>query len=140
MRRRKSFDIGGWIVKGDEILWQRERQEWKLSLKVNPTKTPKEIDLTYLSGPFKGETCQGMYKWGTAGGKSLQISIQDPGATVARPTSISMKGSGKTSLMFLNGIDNDYMPSSSFREPGPFKRNPTRGRNLPERRPSSGGS
>jgi uncharacterized protein (TIGR03067 family) len=97
-----------WIVKGDEILWQRERQEWKLSLKVNPTKTPKEIDLTYLSGPFKGETCQGMYEWGTAGGKSLQISIQDPGAKVARPTRISMRSGGQTSLMFLNGIDNDY--------------------------------
>lgn len=97
-----------WIVKGDQILWQRERQEWKLSFKVDPTKTPMEIDLTYLSGPFKGETCQGMYEWGTAGGKSLQISIQDPGAKVARPTSISMTGGGQTSLMSLNGIDNDY--------------------------------
>ncbi|MDB5345045.1 MAG: TonB domain/peptidase domain protein [Schlesneria sp.] len=97
-----------WTIKGDEILWQRERQVWKLTFKVDPTKSPKEIDLTYLDGPFKGVTCLGMYEWGGVDGKCLNISIQDPGATVARPTSISMTGGGQTSLIFLNPIDHEY--------------------------------
>lgn len=90
-----------WVVRGNEILWGRRGDEWKLKLKVDPSKTPKEIDLTYLSGPFKGETCLGMYEWGGIDGKSLLIAIQDPGAKVPRPTEIRMTGDSKTSLIFL---------------------------------------
>jgi uncharacterized protein (TIGR03067 family) len=90
-----------WVVKGNDILWSRQGEQWQLTLKVDASKKPKEIDLTYLSGPFKGETCQGMYEWGGIDGKSLLIAIQDPGARVPRPTEIGMTGTSKTSLIFL---------------------------------------
>lgn len=77
-----------WTIKGDEIIWAFKGEEWKLSLKVDQTKKPNEIDLTYQSGLFKGETCQGIYEWGGVDGKTLQIALQDPGAKVARPKSI----------------------------------------------------
>ncbi len=98
-----------WTIKGDELTWFRSRDEvWKLSLKIDPTKSPKEIDLTYLDGPFQGQTCQGMYQWEGAKKTSLGISIQDPGATVARPRSISMMGGGQTSLIFVSPIEPEY--------------------------------
>jgi uncharacterized protein (TIGR03067 family) len=90
-----------WNVKGDEILWSRQGEEWKLKLKVDGTKRPRAIDLTYDSGPFKGETCQGMYEWGGIDGKSLMIAIQDPGAKVPRPTEIAMSSTSQTALIFL---------------------------------------
>lgn len=90
-----------WNVKGNEIVWSRQGEEWKLKLKVDGTKRPKAIDLTYDTGPFKGETCQGMYEWGGIDGKSLMIAIQDPGAKVPRPTEIAMSDTSQTSLIFL---------------------------------------
>src|SRR6185312_11006608 len=61
-----------WTVKGDEIIWALKGEEWKLSLKVDATTSPKHIDLTHLSGPFKGEKCLGMYRWGGVDGKTLE--------------------------------------------------------------------
>jgi uncharacterized protein (TIGR03067 family) len=72
-----------WTIKGDEILWRRQEQEWKLKIDADPGKYPKEIDLTYLSGPFKDKKCQGMYEWGGHDRESLLISIQDPGSNRA---------------------------------------------------------
>lgn len=94
---------GRWTVKGDTIHWKRDREEWTITLRVDPTKKPMEIDLTYQSGPFSGERCQGMFEWGGIDGKSLMISIQDPGAKVPRPKAIEMFG--KTSLIFLRRAD-----------------------------------
>jgi uncharacterized protein (TIGR03067 family) len=91
-----------WTVKGDEILWHREGEVWKLKLAVEPEKSPMQIDLTYLSGPFAGKKTLGIYEWGGTNGKTLKISNQDPGAEVERPKAIEMKGSGQTSLIFLD--------------------------------------
>ncbi len=94
-----------WTIKGDEIIWGRKGEEWKLSLNVDPSKNPKEIDLTYLNGPFKGEKVLGMYEWGGIDGKCLNISIQDPGAKVARPTRFSWTGGGQTAMVSLRPTD-----------------------------------
>jgi RNA polymerase sigma factor (sigma-70 family) len=94
-----------WTVKGDQIIWARQGEEWKMSLEVDPTRKPKEIDLTYLSGPYKGAKCLGMYEWGGIDGKTLMISIQDPGANVPRPNAIRMTGTSQNSLIFLRKIE-----------------------------------
>jgi uncharacterized protein (TIGR03067 family) len=91
-----------WTIKGDEITWAFKGEEWKLTFRVDPTKTPKEFDFTYMSGPFKGEKCQGIYDWGGVDGKSLEIAIQDPGAKKPRPTELSMSGSSQNALIFLH--------------------------------------
>lgn len=100
-------DVGKWrwTVRGDEITWGRQGEEWKLSLKVDPDKKPMEIDLTHLSGPFRGEKALGMYEWGGTDGKTLMISIQDPGADVPRPNRIEMRGDGQTALIFLRRME-----------------------------------
>lgn len=92
----------------NEIKWTRSNGEiWKLKFKIDSSKSPKEIDLTFLDGPHKGETCLGMYEWGGVNKTMLMMSVLDPGAKVARPTSISMQGGGQTSLIFLQPVPPD---------------------------------
>ncbi|HEY2252615.1 MAG TPA: TIGR03067 domain-containing protein, partial [Planctomycetaceae bacterium] len=96
---QKVANTWRWVITGNKIAWTRSAGEvWHLTFSVDPTKSPKEIDLTYLDGPFKGQTCLGLYEWGGVNKKMLQMSVQDPGAKVARPKSISMKSGGQTSL------------------------------------------
>lgn len=100
---QKEVNNWRWEIKGNKIRWSRSGGEvWHLTFKVDPTKSPKEIDLTYVDGPFKGQTCLGMYEWGGINNNMLQMSLQDPGVKVPRPQSISMTGESQTSLIFLN--------------------------------------
>ncbi|MDA1049938.1 MAG: TIGR03067 domain-containing protein [Planctomycetota bacterium] len=94
-----------WAIHENEIKWIRSGGEvWKLTFAVDPAKSPKEIDFTFLDGPHKGEKCLGMYEWGGVNKNMLLMSVQDPGATVARPNSITMMGGGQTSLVFLQPV------------------------------------
>jgi uncharacterized protein (TIGR03067 family) len=80
-----------WTIKDDEILWGRQGDVWKVKLHIDPTKSPHEVnhltydigpfemDLTYLTGPFKGAKCGGIYGFGGVDRQSLMIAIQDPG-------------------------------------------------------------
>lgn len=91
-----------WNITGDEIIWAFKGEEWKLKLKVDPTKKPAEIDLTFQSGEFKGTKCEGIFEWGGVDGKTLQIAIQDPGANVARPKSIfPWSSTSQTAVLLL---------------------------------------
>jgi uncharacterized protein (TIGR03067 family) len=94
-----------WDVRGNEIVWARSHGKvWKMTFTIDPSKTPKEIDLTYLDGPYKGKKSLGRYRWGGIGGKTLWISVQDPGVDVPRPKSVGMR-SGETSLILLDRPD-----------------------------------
>lgn len=96
-----------WIIKDNEILWLRSRgQVWKMAFTVDATKSPNEIDLTYLDGPHKGKKSLGMFRWGGIRGKTLELSIQDPGADAPRPKTIGMR-SYESSLIFLGRLDID---------------------------------
>ncbi|HEV3445357.1 MAG TPA: TIGR03067 domain-containing protein [Gemmataceae bacterium] len=55
--------------------------DYKMSFKLDPGKTPKEIDITYLDGPEKGETGKGIY---TLEGRRLQAFFAEKGST-SRP-------------------------------------------------------
>ena len=90
----------------DEILWgtRRSLQEWRLGAKVNSSTNPKQIDLTFLDGPHKGETCPGIYERSGDEGKNLRIRMQDPGAKVGRPTSFDTPEGSQTTLIQLRSI------------------------------------
>ncbi|MBI1313696.1 TIGR03067 domain-containing protein [bacterium] len=94
-----------WFVKGNQIVWSQKGEEWRLQLKVDPSKSPRTIDLTYLSGPFAGKTCLGMYEFGGVGNKALWIAIQDPGANVPRPQKLEMTGTSQSALILLSPIE-----------------------------------
>jgi uncharacterized protein (TIGR03067 family) len=49
-------------VEGDQFIGQKNGAEpEKNTMKVDPTKKPKSIDLTPQTGPFAGKTMQGIY-------------------------------------------------------------------------------
>lgn len=70
------------------------------------------MDLTFLSGPFKGAKCAGIYGFGGVDGQSLMIAIQDPGSDAPRPTKFHMNGAVKTGLWILRPSE----PSDAERE------------------------
>ena len=73
----------------------------KVSFTVDPTKSPKEIDFTFLDGPHKGEKCRGVYK---LKGGSLWVCLEDPGSKAGRPTDF-MTGTAKgRSLLILDPV------------------------------------
>ena len=95
-----------WAIQGNRVFWSRAGSElWQMRLSVDPKKSPKEFDLTYLDGPHKGRKSLGIYRWGGTEGKTLELSLQDPGASVARPSSIGTRGGKQTSLIVLKPRD-----------------------------------
>eukprot|EP00456_Euglypha_rotunda_P022562 TRINITY_DN18_c0_g1_i2.p1 TRINITY_DN18_c0_g1~~TRINITY_DN18_c0_g1_i2.p1 ORF type:complete len:467 (+),score=65.15 TRINITY_DN18_c0_g1_i2:573-1973(+) len=106
-----------WTIKGDEVLWNRQGEVWKLKLAVDSSKRPREIDLTYLTGPYQGEKCLGMYEFGGIDDQSLLIAIQDPGAKVPRPQAIAMSSTSQTGFIFLR----PHHPSDSERQIAQFQ-------------------
>jgi uncharacterized protein (TIGR03067 family) len=51
------------IIKDDKITYRSQGEEvWQATLKLDPTKTPRMIEATHLSGPLKGKTGQAIYK------------------------------------------------------------------------------
>lgn len=118
-----------WTIKDDEILWSRQGEVWKLKLDIDPSKSPREMnkltynigpfemDLTFLSGPFQGARCKGIYGFGGVDGHSLMIAIQDPGSDAPRPTQFYMRSSVKTGLWILRPSE----PSDARRELAAFE-------------------
>lgn len=95
---RKSWK---WVIQGKEISWIRDGQPAvRMSCSIDPTKTPNEIDFTFLDGPDKGVKCQGIYEFER---NNLWICLQEPGANVARPNRMEMSGSSHTALIVLHG-------------------------------------
>lgn len=89
-----------WRIQGQTITWIR----WgkgidKLTFTVDPSKTPNQIDFTFLDGPDKGKTCQGIYKFER---ESLWVCLTEPDAKVARPTRMAFSGGAKTSMLLLH--------------------------------------
>ena len=93
-----------WTINGNDVVWGWEGQQWNLTAKFDSSTTPKQLDLTFLDGPHKGETCLGIYEWSGDEGKKLKIRMQDPGAKVDRPTSFARKAGSQTSLIAIHSI------------------------------------
>jgi len=89
-----------WAIQGQIITWVRPGQETvRLSFAINPTKTPNQIDFTFLDGPDQGKTCQGIYEFERNG---IWVCLAEPGAQVARPTKMGMSSQSKTALLILH--------------------------------------
>ncbi len=73
----------------------KDRTEY--SIKLDSTKSPKEIDLTPLAGSFKGQTAKAIYD---LQGDTLRI-CQPEQPSQPRPTSLSAPAGSKLNLMTL---------------------------------------
>ncbi|HWB07863.1 MAG TPA: TIGR03067 domain-containing protein [Pirellulales bacterium] len=91
-----------WVVKANEITWTSPAgREIKASFTIDPLKRPKQIDLTFLSGPNKGETCPGLYQRGDLDANILWLCMADPGSKTERPKDFSYEwGKGRSLMSF----------------------------------------
>jgi uncharacterized protein (TIGR03067 family) len=102
-----------WTVKGNEITWTSlAGEEIKASFTIDPLKSPKQIDFTFLSGRYKGETCPGIYQRGDLDPGIYQrgdlldenilwLCMADPGSKTTRPKNFSYGWREGRSLMSL---------------------------------------
>lgn len=80
-----SWSAWRWSIERNEIAWTDMKiDDVKLSFTLDPSKFPKQIDLTFLDGPYKGKTLRGIYKFGF--GNSCDICVADPDGNADRPT------------------------------------------------------
>lgn len=85
-----------WTVKGNEIRWSGLKTgDVNLSFTVDPSKSPRQIDMTFLDGPHTGKKLLGMYQFFAE--NACYICFADPGTKAARPTEVAYStNSGKT--------------------------------------------
>lgn len=78
------------VIQGDQYTLKTPDRDRKGTLKLDPTKSPKEIDLTPSAGPNKGKTLHGIYE---LDGDTFRYCLAVDGKD--RPTEFSSKpGSG----------------------------------------------
>lgn len=88
-----------WAIQGQEITWNRQgEKDVRLSFTVDPSKSPNQIDLTFLDGPDKGKMCRGIYSFERG---NLWVCMTEPGAKVDRPAKMVMSSDSKTALLIL---------------------------------------
>jgi RNA polymerase sigma factor (sigma-70 family) len=99
----KKIKSTKWVVTADKITFAMPGQEdQNASYKLDPTKKPKEIDLTPLDGPAneKGKTGRAIY---SLDGDVLKICM--PGSLASeRPTELATREGGKTSLFIFKRV------------------------------------
>ncbi len=107
-----------WEVKGQEITWIRQGHDpVRLSFSVDPSKTPNEINFTFLDGPDQGEKCLAIYEFER---NSLWVNLNEPKANLDRPTKMSFRSYEKRSMLILQR----RMPAPPPGEPRPAKVTP----------------
>lgn len=76
-----------WTVDKNVISWTGvDGEVVKMSFTIDPHQVPRQIDFTFLSGPHKGQTCQGVYQ--DLGTSESWICLADPGSKAERPKDI----------------------------------------------------
>lgn len=77
------------VRRGDQVLYEANG-------KIDPTKKPKTVDVTYTAGPNKGQVLLGIYE---TDGDTHRVCIAQAGG--ARPTEFSAKaGSGQILVVY----------------------------------------
>jgi RNA polymerase sigma-70 factor (ECF subfamily) len=54
--------VGTLVVKGDNYTFHLGKSRLELTFRMDPSKTPRAIDLTVVEGQLKGQTYHGIYK------------------------------------------------------------------------------
>jgi RNA polymerase sigma factor (sigma-70 family) len=86
-----------WTFRGTEVTsTDPDGSGGKMSFRLDPAKSPKEIDLTPLDGREKGKVAAGIYR---LDGGRLQVCLRDPGGAGGRPKEfVSGPGQGLITL------------------------------------------
>ena len=103
-----------WTVNGNKIIWTGMKvDDVTLSLTVDPSKSPRQIDLTFLNGPHKGKTLRGIYEF--TAGNGCQICFADPDANVGRPSDIHYSTMMGHTMLNIQRLATDELSKNSAR-------------------------
>jgi uncharacterized protein (TIGR03067 family) len=83
------------VIAGNRLTVQGEKL-MQSTIKLDPSKSPKTIDITYDDGPDKGKVLQGIYE---LNGDGLKLCLSKPGKE--RPTQFVSKENSGLVLMVL---------------------------------------
>ena len=83
------------VVKGEKVTFlYKDKERGTATQKLDPKKSPKQVDVTYEDGPLKGTTLKGIYK---LEGDTLTICLGGLGKD--RPTEFASKDGSGTILI-----------------------------------------
>jgi RNA polymerase sigma factor (sigma-70 family) len=85
------------------------------SFKLAPTSKPKEIDVTFLEGPWKGDTFVGVY---VTLENEVRICLRLEKTNLGRPTGFSTVADAGLYTFFLRPV-NEKQPPPRFAQPAP---------------------
>ena len=109
-----------WMMNGNEITWtNKSGEEIKASFTIDPRKRPKQIDLTFLTGPDRGETCPGIYQRDDLDENILWLCMADPESKAARPKEFSYQWGEGRSVLSLYPLDTATAQTSNISQPKP---------------------
>lgn len=89
---------GKLVVQGEKYTVTLGEQSSVGTIKLDPAKTPKQVDFTYVEGPQKGQTIAGIYE---VNGESLRI-CRGLTADAKRPTEFASKADSGYLLVVWN--------------------------------------
>src|SRR5262245_47823317 len=85
------------VFEGEKLLVKVEGQtKDETTFKIDPSKKPKQIDVTSSMGPNKGKVAEGIYE---LDGDKLKICTPQPGEP--RPTEFKAPMGSKTGILYL---------------------------------------
>ncbi len=100
----KTIKAAKWVFTADKVVVRtpvgKESKDSPASYKLDPSKTPKEIDVTPLDGPSKGKTEGGIY---SMDGDVLKLCMPGPEGG-PRPTEFAAHEGAKTVLLTLKRV------------------------------------
>jgi uncharacterized protein (TIGR03067 family) len=97
-------DAWRWTVKENEIAWTGMHiDDVHLSFQLDPSKSPRQIELTFLNGPWKGTTVHGIYKFGFGG--RCDICFADPNSKAPRPKHFGYSTNTGQTWLSLERVD-----------------------------------
>ena len=92
---RLAFKDGIMTVKGDEEV---EKGYGKMTIKLDPSTTPKIIDLTVTAGDEKDSVLEGIYEWK---GDELKLCLNFASGIANRPLEFETKAGSNRVLLVL---------------------------------------
>jgi RNA polymerase sigma factor (sigma-70 family) len=98
-RAFKEIGASKWVFSADKVTYQLGGKEMPAAYTIDPSKTPKQIDLR----PEEGRPGLGIY---SLEGDVLKLCLPGPGGD-ARPTELEADEAGKTILLTLKRVSSD---------------------------------
>jgi len=84
------------VLDGDRYTIDFGKNTDKGTFTLDPTKTPKRIDVRSAEGPFKGKTLPGIYE---LKGDTLRLCLEADGKADKRPTAFEAPGTTRNMLL-----------------------------------------